>query len=189
VTKKKGKVMVDNGKVRPCVDYERRIFVARDGTEVRLKPISRLILERLYNHTDGKPPVPKVEVEIAGHHTRMEENPEDPAYKEALENWEGERNLRITRYFLTHGVADNAPDSFVEEYREFFPNANDNEMRYLWMVQLLGEEEREDWKLITQAITGQTAPTAKGIEQAEAAFPGDSQRDSDQPVSAVEPAD
>jgi hypothetical protein len=189
VTKKKGKVMVDNGKVRPCVDYERRIFVARDGTEVRLKPISRLILERLYNDVSGKPSVPKVEVEIAGTHKRLEDNPENPAYKTALANWEGARNLRITRYFLTHGVADNAPDTFVKEYREFFPNADDNEMRYLWMVDLLGEENQEDWQLITQAITGQTAPTAKGIEQAEAAFPGNGQRDTDQPIPAVESAD
>ena len=181
--------MHDNGTVRPYVDFERRIFVARDGTEVRLKPISRLILERLYNDTNGKPSVPKVEVEIAGSHKRQEDNPEDPDYKVALANWESARNLRITRYFLTHGVADNAPDSFVQEYREFFPNADDQEMRYLWMVEMLGEENQEDWQLITQAITGQTAPTAKGIEQAEAAFPGNGQRDTDQPVSAVEPAD
>lgn len=181
--------MRDNGIVRPRVDFERRIFVARDGTEVRLKPISRLILERLFNDASGKPTVPKVEVEIAGQHKRHEDNPEDPDYKKALANWEGQRNLRLTRYFLTHGVADNAPEEFVEEYREFFPDANDNEMRYLWMVDLLGEEHQEDWELITQAITGQTAPTAKGIEQAEAAFPGDGQRDTDQPVPAVESAD
>lgn len=170
--------MVDSGSVRPCVDYERRVFIARDGTEVRLKPISRLVLERLYNDQSGKPKVPKVPVNIAGQQ-RMQENPDDPDYLSAVQRWEGERNLRITRYFLIYGVADDAPDDFVQEYREFFPDASANELRYLWLVGLLGEDNPEDWELITAAITGQTAPTEKGVAQSTDSFRGTGERTAD----------
>ena len=79
--------MTDNGDVRPRVDYERRVFVCRDGTELRLKPVSSLILERLNADQSDKPKVPIIETEVGGKHKRKEENPNDPEYLGTLTTW------------------------------------------------------------------------------------------------------
>lgn len=168
--------MTDNGEVSPRIDYARHVFIARDGTELELRPIPKLILERLYNDKTGRPKPPLVDVTIAGQFARKQANPNDPDYLKACEQWDAERNLRLTRYVLTYGIKTDAPESFAEEYREFFPHANAQELRYLWVAQLLGETNAEDWKVLTEGIISQTAVTESGVAQATEQFPSDSER-------------
>lgn len=165
--------MTDHGGVSAArIDYEHHQFIARDGTVLTMKPIPKLLLERLYNSQEGKPKVPVVEVMIAGQFPRKESNPEDPDYKQALEEWQTAKNLRIVRFVIINGIVDPAPDCFVRENSEFFPDETEGGMKYLWIVSLLGSEG-EDLQLLSEALMSQTAVTEKGVELASNSFPGD----------------
>lgn len=154
------------------LDAERGVFVTSTGSELTLRPIPSLILERLYNATAGKPEKPKVpmvEVTIGKSHKTKEENPNDPDYKAALEQyekdlnaWEQAKGTRIMMYLLTAGVAGTPPEEFVTDHRFFFPDATTSEMKYIWVASQIPDDDLEALNL---AITGQTKPTAKGLEE------------------------
>ncbi len=171
----------------PQVNYERRVFIARDGTELHLQRLSSMILERLNADQTGKPAIPKVEVKIAGKHTRMELNPEDSAYKAALQNWERERNTRLVKYVFVHGITDDAPRAFVEDHREYFPEASDRDLKYLWIASLV-DQHVEDLQALIEAITGQTEITEGGLEEATNSFRGDGRGDGHSPLPVGESA-
>ena len=162
--------------MEPKIDFERRTFTTRNGTELQLRPISSLILERLSSDKSGKPKVPRVEVTIGGSHTRLEDNPNDPEYVRALAEWNKESSMRLVKYVFVHGVANSPPDAFVEEHVEYFPDASERDIKYLWIGSLV-DEYAEDIKLLVQTITGQTSITEEGLEQAIASFPRDGGRD------------
>lgn len=188
--------MLDNGNVSPKVesepkariDYQRRVFISRDGIELTLMPVSKLILERINAQQDGKPQIPKVEVLIAGKHKRMESNPDDPTYIAELALWNRERQMRHMRYTFWAGIKENPPDRFIEEYREFFPDATDAEFKYLWVASLLGEDG-DDMGILVEAILGQNIVTEKGLEQAMDSFPSESSGPGSEVVSVGEAAD
>jgi hypothetical protein len=164
--------MTDMGNVSPSVDYANRKFIARDGTELTLRPLPKLILERLYNNTDGKPKPPIIEVEIAGQFKRMESNPNDPAFLARLQEWESAKNLRLLKFVAVEGVVELPPADFIRHYSEYFPEETEQGMKYLWVVGLLGADG-EDIPLFMEALTSQTAVTEKGLETASETFPGD----------------
>lgn len=172
------------------IDYENHQLVCADGTRLTLLPIAKLILERLYNDTSGKPKVPIIEVTIAGQYKRNEANPEDPDYKQALEKWQSEKNIGLARYLVIHGIAESAPDEFIEEYRSYSPGMADHDLKYLWVLTKFGPDDAtqtQGVKVLSEAITGQTVPTAEGLAKAEATFPsnGSGQSDHAVPVGAT----
>lgn len=171
----------------PHVDYERRVFVTRSGVELHLQRLSSIVLDRLNADESGKPVVPKVEVKIAGKHTRMELNPEDSTYKAELAKWERERNTRLVKYVFVHGIADDAPLDFVQDHREYFPDASVRDMKYLWIGSLV-DQSVGDLQLLVEAITGQSEITEAGLEAATESFPGDGRRDGHQALSLGESA-
>lgn len=179
--------MTDHGEVSAFVDYEQHQFVTRDGTRLTLQPIPKMILERLYSDQNGKPKPPVVEVVIGGQFARKETNPDDPAYKQALEEWRAQKSMRILKYGLVHGVVENPPTTFIQEYIEYFPDESEAGMKYLWILSLLGSEG-EDIRLISEAVVGQTAPTDKGIEIATDSFPRDGAEHPGDGLPAVETA-
>ncbi len=171
--------MSDNGNVSPNVekqariDYERRVFITRDGLELTFRPVSKLILERINALQNDKPQVPKVEVLLAGKHKRLEDNPNDPEYIRALNLWTREQQMKHMRYTFWAGIEENPPDEFVRQHREFFPDATDAEMKYLWVASLLGEDG-DDIGMLVEGILGQNIVTEKGLEKAMDSFPGES---------------
>lgn len=165
--------MTDHGEVSASVDYANRQYITKEGIRLTLKPLSRLVLERLYNNTDGKPKIPIIEVTIGGQFKRMEQNPEDPDYKTALDEWQSERNIGLARYLFVHGIVEDPPETFTNEYRSYSPNMGDYDIKYLWIVSLLGatdEEQMTGMKDLSEALTGQTMPTEKGMREAEESF-------------------
>lgn len=165
----------------PRVDYERRVFVTRDGVELKLARVSAIILERLNADQSGKPKPPLVEVKIAGKHTRQESNPDDPEFKEALESWNRERSTQVVKYVFTHGVENEPPEAFLEEHREYFPEATRRDLKYLWVASLVDQVPTDVSKLV-EAITGQTLVTQEGLETAMQSFPSDGRRDGSETV-------
>lgn len=145
------------------LDAERGVFVTSIGNEITLsgKSISALMLERITN--EGKPKIPRIEVTLLGKHKEMQANPNDPGYLALLEEWQGEQNIRVMRYMFNVGVAGIPPMDFVEEQRQFFPNATDAEMKYLWVASLLPDNDIDKF---TEAIMGRGLTTTKGLEEA-----------------------
>lgn len=170
------------------VDYENHQFVTRDGIRLSLQPISKMVLERLYADQNGKPKPPIVEVTIGGQFVRKEPNPDDPDYKLALKKWQDAKNFRLLKFGIVHGVKDCPPVEFVQEYDEYFPGETEPNMKYLWIVSMMGPDG-EDAKMLADAIVGQTVITETGVKEAENSFPGDGTGDASEPIPAVEATD
>lgn len=154
----------------PRVDARRGVFITSRGDEIQLsdKPVSALIIERL--QSEGKPKIPMVEVTLLGKHKQMEPFPEHAGYQARLKEWEADSNLAVLRYLFVVGVKGKPPAEFVEEQSSFFPAATDQDMKYLWVASLLGDD---DLAAFTEAVMGRTIPTTKGIEEAADSFRSD----------------
>lgn len=168
------------------IDYEHRQYVS-PVSEVRLtlKPLSKLVLERLYNNQDGKPKVPIIEVEIGGKFKAKEANPEDPEYKDALAKWQSDKNLGLARYLILNGIFEDVPDDFAEEYREYAPAINGRDLKYLWVLSVLGEtddQQTEGLKVLTEGLFGMVAPTEQGMREAEETFRSNGREHSSDPI-------
>lgn len=157
------------------LDAERGVYVTKGGYELTLRKVPYLVLERLLNDKSGRPKPPIVEVRIAGKHMSREADPNDPDYKKALEEWETEYKFRIFRYLFSEGVECDVPAEFAKSHLEFFPNASDSFIQYLWICVLLEDDENEIAGL-SDAIMGQTMATQSGLESAASRFSGQRQR-------------
>jgi hypothetical protein len=145
------------------VDAARGVFVTSKGNEIELsgKRISSLMLERLTN--EGKPRIPMKEVLILGKHKQMEATPNDPGYLALLAEWQSDQNIKTMIYVFNIGAKGKPDPEFVEEQRAFFSDASDSTMKYLWVSSQLPDEDIDKF---TEAIIGQTLPTAKGLDGA-----------------------
>lgn len=145
------------------VDAERGVFVTSRGTEIELsgQSISSLMLERLTNQ--GKPKIPRQEVLLLGKHKELQANPNDPGYLALLEEWKSEQNVNVMRYVFVVGAKGQPPQEFIDTQRQFFDDATDNDLKYLYVSSLLPDEDIDTF---TEAVLGKTIPTTKGIEEA-----------------------
>ena len=89
------------------------------------------------------------------------------------------------KYLFIHGVENDPPKDFVEDHREYFPEANLRDMKYLWIGSLV-DQDPEDISMLSEAITGQLGITEAGLEKATASFPDDGERDGHPDVPAGE---
>ncbi len=153
------------------LNAEKRQVTLNNGVVLTLRPLMPLVLERFRTNTRGRPVPPKQTVTYADGSTSTEDNPNDPEYLKAMAEWELERGMRVTNYILVEGIVENPSEEFMEQYREYFPDATAKELKYLWIASLLPDQD-ELTDLIT-AIVGQTMPTREGLEEAANTFQGD----------------
>lgn len=153
---------VDTEPERPRVDPTRGVFITSEGHEIELsdKPVNSLIVERLMR--EGKPKIPLVEVVLLGKHRQLEPNPNHEGYKAQLAEWEAESNTRLAHYLFVVGVKGQPPVAFVEEYRTYFPDATEGEMKYLWVSSRV---PNEDVATFIEIMMGRAFPTAKGVDE------------------------
>lgn len=174
--------ILSNGhKELPMLDPITRQFTCSNGQVMRLsaRAVNPMIIMQL--QTRGKPEVPKVEVLLLGKHKQIQENPNDPAYKTALANWQQETNNRVMQYILCTGIDTGpVPDDFVTEYLDFVPDARVNEIKFAYITSIVPLDDFGD---LMEAILGEHEPTAKGMEQVADSFRGDGERQSDSGVS------
>lgn len=163
---------------RGYLDTARGVYITRSGVELELVKVPYLIIERLWNDKSDKPKPPIVEVMVAGKSKRREANPNDPAFIQATKEWESEHQFRIFRYLFSKGVRCDVPNEFVKEHLEFFPNASDSFLQYLWVCTLL-EEDEDEIAALSDAIMGQTQPTQSGLEASADRFQRPGERLSD----------
>lgn len=157
----------------PRLDIARRVFYTSDGgsIELSMRRVTSLILERVMN--EGKPKVPHIEITLMGKHKEIQENRNDPSYIKAVEEWEGDRQLRMLRYICDVGVRGEPPAWFADEQLEYFPDATRVDLKYLWVVSQVPDS---DFELFSEALIGQTIATAKGLEESAKSFRSEDQR-------------
>lgn len=145
------------------VDAERGVFVTSKGGEIELSgnPISSLMLERITN--EGKPKIPRKEVLLLGKHREIQANANDPDYLALLEEWKADQNVKVLRYVFVVGAKGQPPQEFVDIQSQFFPNASDADMKYLYISSLLPDEDIDTF---SNVVIGKTLTTAKGVESA-----------------------
>ena len=157
----------------PTLDIAQRTWTTSEGVSFKLRPVRALIVERIVNDLAGKPEVPQIEVTIGGKHKRLEENPGDPTYLEKLDEWTKGKNYKLAFFLFTAGIEGTPPKAFCEEYANYFPDASDMTLKYLWVCSLIPDSQVQD---AMAAIMGQTEITAEGLEQAAATFQSDGER-------------
>lgn len=158
----------------PYLDPAKREFHCSNGTVWKLssRTFNPLIVMQI--QSNGRPEVPKVEVTLLGKHKQLQDNPNDPAYKTALEQWHIQANTRVMQYIFGTGInSGEIPDEFVEEYLEYVPNAKNAEIKYAYITSMT---PTDDIGALMDAIMGETEPTEKGMQQVAQSFPGDGGR-------------
>lgn len=162
-----GEVIRLNSEPLPRVDIERGVFITSRNEEIELsdRPVSALIVERL--QAEGKPKIPMIEVTVLGKHKQLEPNADHPGYLAQLKEWEAESQLRLLRYLFTVGTKGAPPQEFIDEQAPFFPNATEQEMKYLWVASRLPDD---DLGYFTEAVMGRSLPTPKGQQDAADSF-------------------
>lgn len=151
----------------PRVDPKRSIFITSKGDEIEMsnKRITSLYLDRITNQ--GKPKIPMVEVLLLGKHKQLEAHPNDPNYLALLAEWKEESYIRMFKYLIAVGVKGQPPQEFIDEQRVYFPDADDQEMKYLYFASLIPDD---DVGFFVEAMMGKNAPTAAGTEESAASF-------------------
>lgn len=166
------------------VSEGKRIYKSTGGVVLSLRPISRILVRRMERDTLGKPKPPIVETEVGPKKVKVKEsNPEDPDYKAALALWNEDHSERMLIYVLFHGVVEGPSAEEIELLKDVFPGENAMGIKYAWLNELIPNEN--EIGELSRIIIGQTLPTAEGINDAEARFPGDSERSADRPLSAT----
>lgn len=151
----------------PRVDVTRGVFITSRGDEIQLspRPITSLMLERVTNQ--GKPRIPQKEVNIMGKHKQLEANEQDPGYLALLKEWQDNQNVRVMRYIFTVGTNATPPEEFIAAQAEFFPDATETDLKYLYVASLIPDSDIEKF---TEAVLGQSMPTEKGLQAAANSF-------------------
>ena len=145
------------------LDAARGVFVTSKGNEIELsgQAISSLMLERITNA--GKPKIPRKEVLLLGKHKELQANANDPDYLALMEEWKSEQNINVMRYVFVVGVKGQPPQEFVTEQKQFFRDATDLDIKYLWVCSLLPDADIDTF---TEACLGKNLATSKGLEEA-----------------------
>lgn len=147
-------------------------YLCKDtGVVFHLKKISLLTLRSIQNNMWGMPQPPVVEVAVGPKKIkRRESNPNDPAYKEKLQEWTNAKSERSLEYICTEGVKDNPPQKDVVRLRGYLPGATESQIKYAWIVeQFTNPDEIGE---LSDKIVSMVAPSEKGISDAESTFPG-----------------
>lgn len=150
------------------LDIDKRQFIAANGTVLQLQAISWLMAEQIRNNMATRPKIPKVRVSYADGQFGEESNPNDPKYKEDMELWTKDCDLKAMVYSFGNGVVLDVPPEFATKQLQYFPNSSDDLIKYFYIGSLISPDEYGP--LIT-AIMGLSGPTEDGVRQAIAKFP------------------
>lgn len=149
-------------------------FQFEDGTLVHLRPIPPLVVNFITTSEAGKPQPPRVPIQRRGV-TKMEPNPDDPAYQQALAAWGAAKEQRLLKLFVERGVREDVPPEVVEQYAQYLPDGADiSDIKFLWLADKMPTAQAVE--RFVEAVVSQTLATEKGIAESEAAFPNHGER-------------
>lgn len=159
-----------------------RTFVVDDELTLKLRPVSAYKLRAIASeHNKCKPMPPIHEVDLGNGQSVKDYNERDPLYLHKKEIWETEQSDAIAKYVLLAGVANNPPQSFVDDHRAMFPDEADDDVKLYWLTSIESDKLLE----LINLLTGQSQVTQEGLKQAAATFQSDSERDGRAPVETA----
>ena len=145
--------------------------VLSTGVGLTVKPVSKFLLQRLLTDMDkARPKMPLVYIK---EDDRKEENPNDPAYIEALREWQADRGLKIHDAMIALGTEPVAPlpiegcddPNWQEAVRFTGVQFDDTKLgRYVAWVKYVAGPSDEDTALLIAAVQ-----SAAGVPEAEVA--------------------
>lgn len=162
-----------------------KTYTTKSGVVLELRPISPVLIRRWKNNTYGRPQPPVVESVVGPQKKKVREvNPEDPEYLAALAEWEEAHNEQLVMYLFTRGILSEPETADIERLQMLLPGESDMGLKYSWVLEMLDGDD--EITALSFAIMGLTAPTEKGISEAEDRFQRDGERQADSGVSATE---
>lgn len=159
------------------LDAEQRTFHTSSGVALKLRPVNPYHLERVQMELERhKPKPPDIEIDSGKGRSYWTQNPDDPAYKQALADFQRDVGVKTMQFAFYVGVENRAPErdklpEVVKLTLSEMPNATDKDVHYLWVTSLI--ESEDEFAALLNYLMGQTMVTQEGIAEAEAAFPGD----------------
>lgn len=130
-----------------------------------------------------RPEVPEVEVDYGkGRPKGVEKNPNDAAYRDAMMDWEFQQNIKVMMLVFNLGIAEGPSDDFAEIIAEIEPSFGPATIKYEWVLSTMSTDE--EVSKLSELVLGQSIPTAEGVENAEAEFPGDDGGSADKRIPA-----
>lgn len=159
-----------------------KVIELSTGGEVKCKPVPALLVMR-FQTENPSPTVPKKTRELdikdgeGKPHTEEYEDPNDPEYRKALEEWVAQRGDKLNDIYLMLGTEVEVPDDeeWLVPLRTLgvLPKEPENEherklfyLRY-WLVR-----DINDLFKIIDTVAELTWPSEEEVEAAEASFPG-----------------
>lgn len=161
---------VNGGSLTPGLNAKNHTFTTHDGIVLKIKQVSYGAVRQILLDPTGKPDIPIKKVMYGDPNSPVwgeEAVPTDPVYLEALSAWQTRNNDRMMTYVCATGVDIEVPEEYRAQQAEFFPNHSANEIKYFYVTSLVNGEEIQ---ALMKAITGQSAPSEEGVQQAQAEF-------------------
>ncbi len=155
------------------LDPERGAFFTLTGEELPLRPVHMFVVERYQAVLEkDKPKIPVIETDHGKDRPKgREAHPNDPIYKEALEQWERNSGVLMMQFMVNVGVAKDAPvedSDYLEAIAPYFEEMTPQVRKYFWVLSLLsGDAEAA---ALLEAIGGNAMPTQKGMDDAADSF-------------------
>lgn len=164
-----------------AIDYENRTFTCGEsGVVFHLRKVSGMAMTKLLADVERRrPKVPMIEVELGGSgQTHLEQNPYDPDYVKATDEYEIDQGQVLLQYQFVMGISDDPPEDVKARLLNLWPSWSQADIKYMWISESLGDEGDDVTGLIV-AIMSQSMVTAEGLAQSEAAFRNNGQREPD----------
>lgn len=154
----------------PQFDPVARTWTSKRGTTFKLLSVSLHAAKRIAEDPKTKPQIPTVyvaygvppDVKIG-----EESNPNDPRYLDEMARWQADSQYKMMVYIFGTGIDLKVPPDYVDAQKEFFPNATNTEIKYLYITSLI---EADEYLPLMNTITGEKSPTPEGVEAAQAEF-------------------
>lgn len=140
-----------------------------DGSEVTIWAVAAPLVYDI--QSDAGKPAPETfrEIKMAGGGVMKMPDTKDPAYQNALREWEIGKAVNFARTIILEGVKDWPPDDEIAYWMQVGVS-NPVEIKFRWIARkLINQRLEQDFY---QTVMGLSMPTEDGVEDAEAAFPG-----------------
>lgn len=179
-----GQFLTLDGEKYPFEFHPRkRLFIDHTGRELKFRIIPTQVIMNFQQAYQRKhmPQIPTKAYDIGDGDYSYESDPNDPAYKAKLEQYEINMGLALVAWQVSRGLKFTVPkpEAWDDDFTDLVSYTIDKDdplikhrVRYLYLMNGLLDSEA---MILIQLLQGQTMPTVEGIKSAEARFPSDSE--------------
>ncbi len=152
-----------------------------NGIVLRCSQVPPLLLDYVGQQVP-EPMPPQVKIVVDGQPDRMEENPDDPDYEEALTAWQRQTNLTAINAMLLAGTkVESVPEGIFKpeddgwlstlEALGAVPKMESDTERYLYWLRLDALPSTKDISMVTATVGTGVSISEEAVAEAAASFP------------------